>query len=236
MTGGDGDDIFIWSAGNDVVTDYTEDDSIKISGVTDVKVYGDDVSLYVGESGKLKILDGAGKKISIVDANGKTDTRIYLRHMTFDGDQTQVVLDSSFSGTFDASGYKNLETIDASATESYGVKLFGNDNDNLILGGKRSDILSGGDGDDTLTGGAGNDKFVWSAGDDEITDYAEGDKISVDGAIELENVSVSGKNVEIKLDGGSLTIDNALGKKISVSDDNGSHKYIFDATAVYNRK
>ncbi len=102
----------------------------------------------------------------------------------------------------------------------------GNDNDKL-QGDAGNDTLNGGTGNDTLTGGAGNDVFVYEGGKDIITDYAAGqDTIKVSGTI--SKVSYSGKNVIFTIGSGSLTVNNAKGKEISVI--NSSNK-----TQTYSR-
>ena len=100
------------------------------------------------------------------------------------------------------------------------------DND-LLKGDAGNDTLNGGRGNDTLTGGAGNDVFVYEGGKDIITDYAAGqDIIKVSGTI--SKVSYSGKNVILTIGSGSLTVNNAKGKEISVI--NSSNK-----TQTYSR-
>ena len=92
----------------------------------------------------------------------------------------------------------------------------GNDNDKL-QGDAGNDTLNGGSGNDTLTGGAGNDLFVYEGGSDVITDYTAGqDSIKVNGTV--SNVSYSGKKVIFTIGDGSLTVNNAKGKDISIVD------------------
>ncbi len=100
----------------------------------------------------------------------------------------------------------------------------GNDND-ILKGDAGNDTLNGGRGNDTLTGGAGNDVFVYEGGNDIITDYSAGqDSIKVSGTI--SNVSYNSKHVIFTIGNGSLTINNAKGKNITVSESNGSsHTY-----------
>ena len=92
----------------------------------------------------------------------------------------------------------------------------GNDNDKL-QGDAGNDTLNGGLGNNTLTGGAGNDVFIYEGGNDVITDYTAGqDSIKVSDTI--SKVSYSGKNVIFTIGSGSLTVNNAKGKDISVID------------------
>ncbi len=99
------------------------------------------------------------------------------------------------------------------------VNIIGNSSDNSIKGGKGEDTLSGGSGNDTLTGGAGNDLFVYDFGNDVIIDYTEGqDSIKINGII--SNISYNGKNVIFSVGSGSLTVNNAKDKNITVSESN----------------
>ena len=111
----------------------------------------------------------------------------------------------------------------------------GTDNDKL-QGDAGNDTLYGRSGNDTLTGGAGNDVFVYEGGNDLITDYSAGqDSIKVNGSI--SNVSYSGKNVIFSIGSGSLTVNNAKGKNISVSESNGSsHTYSRTLDLFYDNK
>ena len=78
MTGGAGEDVFIYSAGKDVVKNYSADDTIKISSgkISKTAYKGDDVIFSVG-SGSITVKDGNGKQISITDAKGVTTSEIY---------------------------------------------------------------------------------------------------------------------------------------------------------------
>ena len=94
----------------------------------------------------------------------------------------------------------------------------GNDNDKL-QGDAGNDTLNGGLGNDTLIGGAGADVFIYEGGNDVITDYASGqDSIKVKGTI--SNVSYKSKNVIFTIGNESLTVNNAKGKDITVTNIN----------------
>ena len=74
LTGGDGKDTFVYDGqtlGKAFITDYSEKDSIKISGsISDTVYSGQDVIFKVGES-SLTVKDGAGKKISVEEIFGE---------------------------------------------------------------------------------------------------------------------------------------------------------------------
>lgn len=104
----------------------------------------------------------------------------------------------------------------------------GNGNDSIdggtgndkLFGGAGNDSLFGEVGDDTLTGGAGKDVFVYGSGDgyDIITDYTAGqDKIKISSGT-ISTTSYSGSNVVFAVGTGMLTVQNAKGKKITITD------------------
>ena len=80
LTGGKGKDIFTYakSTGNDIITDYTSADKIKISSgsISKTTYDGNDVIFKIGK-GTLTVQNGKGKKISIVNSKGKTSTKTY---------------------------------------------------------------------------------------------------------------------------------------------------------------
>ena len=81
LTGGAGKDVFVYGSGdgNDVITDYTAgQDKIKISSgtISATSYSGSNVIFTVG-SGSLTVQNGKGKKITVVDAAGKTSTKTY---------------------------------------------------------------------------------------------------------------------------------------------------------------
>ena len=104
--------------------------------------------------------------------------------------------------------------------------IYGEAGNDSINGGKGNDSINGGTGNDTLTGGAGKNVFVFGAefGKDVITDYTAGsDKIKL--AVENASVTssvVKGKNVVLTVGNiGTITVQNAKGKKITVVDHSG---------------
>ena len=112
-------------------------------------------------------------------------------------------------------------------------KLYGDAGNDYIEGGAGNDTLYGGAGNDTLTGGNGKDTFVYSGGKDVITDYtAAQDKIQVDGTI--SNTSYKGDDVIFKIGSGTLTVKDAKGKKISVTDSSGTQTYSRTLDILYD--
>lgn len=83
LTGGKGKDVFVYSNGDgkDVITDYTAgQDKIKISSgsIRNTAYSGNDVVFMIGK-GSITVKNGKGKKISVIDSNGKTTTKNYSK-------------------------------------------------------------------------------------------------------------------------------------------------------------
>lgn len=203
LTGGDGNDIFIYEGGNDVITDYTEGDKISIgASITGVSVKSADVILKFG-SKKLTAKNAAGKKVTVND-----EVFIYETGKIFNEDKTAVTLTSALKGTIDS----GIKSVDGSTIKT-SMNITGNDENNLIYGGKTADTLNGGNGNDTLYGDTGYDTFIYTGGDDVIADYAAGDKISLNA--EISGFSVEDNDVIFKTADGTITVKNGAGVKIT---------------------
>ena len=229
LTGGDGSDVFLYNAGdgNDVIIDYTEDDIIHIAkGTAKIEKKGKDVIFKVG-SGKITVKGAADKIVTYMDAKGTIN---YYPKPTSDSiiiNGTSVtVLEEYKSDTFDVGNVKNgnrVKKIDASPV-SRDLKIIGNSQANVILGGAGDDSIWGGKGNDTLQGGDGSDVFVYANGDgkDVIVDYEEEDTIKITkGAVK---VATSGDNVIFTVGSGKMTLNGAADKIVSYTDANGNNK------------
>ncbi len=84
-----------------------------------------------------------------------------------------------------------------------------------IEGGAGADTIIGGKGKDTLTGGKGKNVYIYNNGDgkDIITDYKSSDKIQIDSSYSTQ---VSGQDVIIKVGSGSITLKDAIDKKLNI--------------------
>ncbi|MBR5914480.1 MAG: hypothetical protein IKZ58_08975 [Selenomonadaceae bacterium] len=223
LTGGEGSDTFIYAAGNDVITDYTSDDTIKISDkITKTTFSGNDVTFAIG-SGLLTVKNGKNSNITITDAANKTATKMYADDLpaglTYDKNFNTLTVDKTYSGgTIDLAEYASTVTTVNASKLTNSIEITGNGNANSIAGGSKSDTLSGGAGNDTLTGGKGNDVFVYSAGKDVITDYKAGeDTIKIESG-EITQSKISGKDIVLTIGSGTLTVKDGKDKKITVTD------------------
>ena len=160
LTGGAGVDTFIYNDGdgNDVITDYTEGELIKITDASIDKITkgkktaANDIIFKVGK-GTITVKDGVGKKITTVDETGVINSQVY-------GATVMSVFDSD-TDLIDTTLNTDLLKVDASE-RTIEVNLIGNSKANTLISGA---------GDDTLTGAGGKDVFVHTGGNDLITDY-----------------------------------------------------------------
>ena len=163
LTGGASNDLFIYEAGdgNDLITDYTKGDKIKISDgkISNTKVSGSDVILSVG-SGSLTVKDAKGKSLSLIDSSGKSLSTIVSGSTS----KTLKLTNSSEATVKLESGVK----IADASKRTKAIKITGNSSANKINGGSKNDTLYGGKGNDSLVGNAGNDKIHGGDGNDTL--------------------------------------------------------------------
>ena len=233
LTGGKGSDVFVYAKGdgNDVITDYAEEDKISIASgtISTIKTSGNDVIFTVG-TGKLTVKNAKSKVVTYIDAKGKTNYYPAPKDSVIINGVTVKILEEYESKTFDVGNVKNgnkVEMIDA-ALVSHDLKIIGNAQANVILGGFGDDTIIGGKNNDTLQGGDGSNVFVYKNGDgnDVINEYNIGDKISLaSGAV--SSSSVKGlDDVVLKVGSNKITLKNGVNKIVTVVDKNGNNRII----------
>ena len=132
---------------------------------------------------------------------------------------------------FGGAGSDSLVGDDGKDTLSGGSgndKLYGGKGNDSLSGGDGKDTIVGGKGSDTLRGGAGADIFFYASGDgnDVIADFTESDKIHLTSGL-IKKVTKSGNDVTFKIGSGSIKVQNAKGKEITIVDaDNFEKKYL----------
>ena len=163
LTGGSGADIFISSAGKDVIADYSpaDGDIIKLNNITPTKVAvsKQNVVITSSDGSAFTINDAKGKKLNVVDANGKVISSV---SQIFG--ETDLVYSGTDTSTIDATFNTVVKNIDASnASVDGGIKagsllIIGSSKVNSIVGSNfvGSNTLEAGAGNDTLTGGSGS--------------------------------------------------------------------------------
>ena len=95
----------------------------------------------------------------------------------------------------------------------------GGEGNDILKGEAGNDTLSGGAGNDTLYGGAGKDVFIYDGGNDYIADYTAGDD-SIKATFKTSKVT--GSNVVLTTEDGTITIKGAKNKTITFVDDDGT--------------
>ena len=149
---------------------------------------------------------------------------------TIDGGQVKnaIAINGNSNNNRITAGKRNT-TIDGGAGNDTLIggagadSLFGGEGADILTGGAGNDTLWGGAGNDTLTGGAGRDVFMYSGGNDVITDYVAGqDTIRAEGAT-VSRSALSGSDIVFTMsNNNTLTVKNGNGKKITLTDGNGT--------------
>ena len=222
LTGGEGSDVFIYAKGdgNDIITDYAEEDKIKItSGTAKVKKNGSNVIFTVG-SGKITVKGAANKTVTYIEG-GKTKyfpKKPASPIILTDKNTTAILRETYSDSTYTATSA--IKKIDASAVQR-NLSITGNGKANVILGGSEDDTLYGGKGNDTLQGGSGADVFTYANGDgkDIIIDYAEEDTIQITSG--KVSKTTKGDDVIFTIGSGKITVLGAADKNINVTNSSG---------------
>ncbi len=126
--------------------------------------------------------------------------------------------------------YVTIEGGDGSDTivaASHKSSINGDEGDDIIYLTGSANTVRGGAGDDTMIGSRYTDTFLYADGDgnDVITDYGNSDRIKIVSG-EMSNASVDGTDFIIFVGNGSLTIQDALDKKIKLIDDYQNVTYL----------
>ncbi|MBR4152366.1 MAG: hypothetical protein IKT98_05350 [Selenomonadaceae bacterium] len=218
LTGGEGSDIFLYAKGdgNDVITDYAEEDKISIASgtISTIKTSGSNVIFTVG-SNKITVAGAASKTVTYIDKDGKI--KYFPKKPSSDiiltDNKTTAILRETYSdSTYTAKN--SIEKIDAFAVQ-HNLSITGNGKANVILGGYGDDTIYGGKGNDTLQGGSGFDVFVYANGDEKdlILDYKEEDTIQITKG--KAKVSTKGDDVIFTIGSGKITVLGAANKTVS---------------------
>ncbi len=249
LTGGAGRDVFVYNSGdgNDVITDYgTGKDTLQINNaeIKMASVSGEDVILGVGTN-YITLKGANGKELTIVNEQDDIVTVNYSDELVINDDDEGLVEVEDFFKGVDASartkpvlirgnsqnnnfkGGAKADTLYGGAGKDY---LFGDKGKDVLYGQGGADSLDGGAGDDVLTGGKGKDVFMVGSGqgNDVITDYVSGeDKIYlksglVSKAIKEVEIVGSAKDVILKFNSGSVTIQDGKDKPITLADSKGN--------------
>ena len=179
LTGADGyADVFLYrnGDGNDVITNYDSNDTIKITDESrySTQVSSSDVIVRVG-SGSIRLQNAYGKTINVVSENIP---------MPVDEDDDTVEVDDGYITNY-TDNVVVYGTGDADSVYNNGVRVLisvGAGDDTINNYGSNSTILAGAGKDRiintadyvTITGGTGND-YISNSGSYNVYNYAAGD-------------------------------------------------------------
>ena len=230
VTGGEQyKNIFSYSNGdgNDILYNFTENDSIKIAddSAVEANINGKDIEFKVG-SGSIKIKDGATarREVLFVDSNGQEIDSLSGNEYTSDGiitydegGEAGIVLSSTFRGTYTAS---EVAKVDGAQTKK-GIGIDGGAEGISLIGGAGKDTLISGEQEFEMTGGKGNDIFQYNGGTGVIKDYSQKgsngkDKIELGEGLSVQEYELAADNVILGFnDSDSLTIEGGVDKEIT---------------------
>lgn len=243
LTGGTGADAFLFTGGNDTITDYkVGEDVIAFTDtnlvVSSSAVNGDDVILTVGEKGTITVKNTRGKVIT-VDNAGTQESRVfgYFDVETINGSVSITLTPEFPDKEIKEAVYGDAVTSINGSQVGNGIAFYANSsvegtfiigtnyNDQIFGATSKNDTLNGGDGRDTLTGNSAStgNVFVHSRGEDIITDYTFRDSGRQDTIFLTDSAildaTISGKDVLITTTGdGVITIKNAKDQLIRIAD------------------
>ena len=234
LEGGSGDDLFIYTAGNDVIANYTHGtDTVSLSAGTapvdfgNVNFDGTNLALTVNGADALTFK-------SATDGSVTKDGIVYSYQGHAGGGMNYIAIDKGgatpehgislgsaynearFNGT--TAAHENYATIDARNVTN-AIRIIGNDNNNYIVAGIGGGTLEGGEGHDTIYGGAGAASLTLNGGegDDSLIGgngynvfvYTEGSD-SISGYREGNLVTVRGSSIDLENAGFSSKDNNIM--------------------------
>ena len=135
-------------------------------------------------------------------------------------DMKNVIINGGSGRDSIVNEYSSNVTINGGASND---SINGGAGADKLFGDAGADTLVGGKGNDTLNGGNGKDVFIYASGDgnDVITDYTAGqDSIKLTSG-SISSSSLNGSDVVLKIGTGSIKLQNAKDKSITVIDSAG---------------
>ena len=242
LTGGSGKDVFIYSGGNDTITDYTAgQDTISIVD-SDINIVGASIS-SMANTDVVFTFQKAGTRIGTLTVQnaikkGTTAQKLTINNhgvaMTQVYGQSKLTVANTDGATINTASNTNagvVEIVDAAKRNAKNpIYMIGNTLDNSLKGGAGDDTIVVSSGYNTLTGGKGSDLFVldFSNGNNftTITDYSTAknntDTIQIAGG-SYSTYIIEGNNVIFGFgSGSSLNVTNGNNAFINFVDSAGS--------------
>lgn len=194
LYGNDGNDTLFGAAGFNMLSGGDGNDSL---------IGGDDDDQLVGGNGADTLIGGQGSDIIIGgDGGDRLDGGAGVLDVVSYYESDSAVFIDLLSGNTsggDASG-DILAGFEHASGSSYNDSLWGDDQNNVLIGLRGADILrgrsghddlSGGDGDDSLDGGAGLDRLWGDAGNDTLSGGSGADTLSGGTGIDTASYATS---------------------------------------------
>lgn len=173
LYGGYGDDLLVGGTNNDVLNGGADNDVLDGFLGDDILIGGDGDDALFGDSGNDTLDGGLGDDIIYggegVSIDGGEGDDPDIDTVTFSGATTgiSVNLDSRFA--YDgAGGYDTVNGIENVIGTEFADFIYGNYDDNTLIGGDGDDGLYGGYGGDLIEGGLGNDQVDGGDGADHL--------------------------------------------------------------------
>ena len=209
LTGGAGNDTFVYNGGNVTITNYATTDKISIA---DGLIYDNytldnsDVIISYKNNNVLTIQNGKDKEIAFA----KSKPMIYTAEGIFGSKKKSLTLAADTEDSFSAAKNSKLITIDGSSVNN-ALEIHGNNKANYIKAGSGGSTLNGGRGKDTLIGGSGVDVFVYAknSGNKVISGCGSEDIISLDGGANISQITTRNDKIIFKVDSKTIMIENA---------------------------
>ncbi|MBQ6297072.1 MAG: calcium-binding protein [Selenomonadaceae bacterium] len=173
LTGGNGADLFVYSAGNAVITDYTTNDKISLgAAITSTSLNGSDVVLMF-DNNSLTIKDAKDKTLNLIDSSGVGNATV------ISVDTTQLFSDLVSDVTTQAS------KVDRVAANATGTR-------DITMSGGEAAIIAKTSAEVNITASAGRDTII-SQGENVNISLTGGNTriFPLDGKITLENYDAS---------------------------------------------
>ncbi len=189
LTGGAGKDTFAYAAstGRDVVTDYSVEDLLYVTGGTVSK------TALANKNKDLVFTVGKGT-VTMKNAATKSSVKLKDSRGNYTMTKSGLSLSSNFKGALNSAYYLATITSINGSSAANAVTLYGNAQNNTIKGGKVADKLYGRAGNDRIYGNAGNDYLYGEAGNDNLNGGV-GDDYLYGGANDDTLTGAAGKDI-----------------------------------------
>ena len=235
FTGGKCSDTFVFTAGKDVITNYSTADSIAFGEGTsfnlgDAKITQSKKSVTLKFNNKDKLtIKADSSNIGNINIGGKDYGFGKNAIITETAGSKTASLTSEFSGTYKVSG--DVTVVDGSAVTKKNFTIQGTKEDETLIAGgaaNKKTTLKGGGGADNLVGGESQDTFFYAKSDTgaaTITnfDYAK-DHLKIKGTIKDGGITKTGTLSSNGKTTGGLKFEMTNGGSMTITQDSKNNE------------